>query len=539
MVAELRFTGAALADSANDVSSEQGKSGTAVVAALLDSAGCRFAHSSASSGCTDTARRDSVYALARSSASPPLTVEPERGLVVTWTAIPVKTSHRARRLLIATLTAALSSSAVTATAATGELDPTFGHDGRVTTDVSPGFFSAARDVALSSTGQIVAVGNTCGAAVCPGPGNMLADIAIARYRRDGSLDRRFSENGRKVTELTRLRDNIAYAVAVQPDDKIVVVGCAACELHGSNMVVLRYQADGRLDRAFGDNGIRSIDFGRASEAFDVALSPDGAITIAGCVGCSAHHWSGDRPTSKSDMAVARITPEGQLDKTFGSEGLARVSFGQRHDEARALALLPDGSVIAAGCATCDGDFSDVAVARLDAEGVLDETFGDGGKVRTDLGADDDASGIAMDGDDVVVAGGSGRRMAVVRYQGGGALDPTFASDGSARLRLPTDPSRANDVVVASGGAVMLGSTLRGDGAEEDWVLVRLGRHGDIDTAFGTDGVVTTDFPSADPDTRGDVGEALIVQPNGKLLGAGYAHLGPDVPTTFALARYRA
>jgi beta-propeller uncharacterized protein DUF5122 len=68
-------------------------------------------------------------------------------------------------------------------------------------------------------------------------------------------------------------------------------------------------------------------------------------------------------------------------------------------------------------------------------------------------------------------------------------------------------------------------------------LVRLDHDGVIDATFGTDGVVTTDFLNAEPRARGDVGEALIVQPNGKLLGAGYAHVGPDVPTTFALARY--
>jgi uncharacterized delta-60 repeat protein len=124
------------------------------------------------------------------------------------------------------------------------------------------------------------------------------------------------------------------------------------------------------------------------------------------------------------FSVARFDTDGTLDATFGEDGMARADFTPDGDWANALAIQPDGKIVAAGLAGWRGwqpEVSDTlfALARFNADGTLDDTFGGDGKVTTSFaGVRPEAEGVAIQADGKIVAAGrAGGRFAVARYLG--------------------------------------------------------------------------------------------------------------------------
>jgi uncharacterized delta-60 repeat protein len=160
----------------------------------------------------------------------------------------------------------------------GRLDPNFSSDGRVTTDFTPGF-DFASDVAIQADGRMVAAGST-------GEGSGDPRFALGRYRTDGSLDPSFGGDGRVLTQFP-FGEDIAHAVAIQEDGKIVVAGSSGEGGPFSRFAVGRYETDGALDATFSGNGkvttafIEGFDF---TLAHGVVIQPDGGIVAAGGVG---------------------------------------------------------------------------------------------------------------------------------------------------------------------------------------------------------------------------------------------------------------
>src|SRR6266536_426685 len=341
-------------------------------------------------------------------------------------------------LALALVTAVLPGAAV---AAPGDLDPSFGSSGKVTTDF--GGSDAASAVAIQTDGRIVAAGRS-------GSG----DFALARYNVDGSLDPTFGSSGMVMTDFGG--SDAASAVAIQPDGRIVTAGRSG----SGDFALARYNADGSLDPSFGSGGKVTTDFGGFDLALGVALQSDAKIVAAGQGG------------SSFDFALARYNADGSLDTSFGSGGIVTTDFGFGSGFGGALAIQSDGKIVAAGRAGSDfvvaryngdcspdasfgsggivttdfggllfdaafavalqsngkivvagsalGTSADFALARYTTDGNLDASFGSGGKVTTDFGGFDVASGVALQADGKIIAagqGGSGSDFALARYQG--------------------------------------------------------------------------------------------------------------------------
>ena len=436
-------------------------------------------------------------------------------------------SSRAARVLPAlafTLVITLTHPGRNAIAAAGDLDTSFDSDGKLTTDFFAGPDGAGA-VAVQPDGKIVVVGS----AVFGGGGR----FAVARYNSDGSLDQAFGAGGKVTTEFLSV-GSTASAVVVQPDGKIVVAG-STTEGPSVHVAAARYNPEGSLDHSFGAGGkvtTRFFDVGSGGGANAVALQPDGKIVIAG--------------HARGSFALARYRADGTLDPLFGSgTGKVVTPFG-RDGSVNAVAVQPDGKIVAAGAA--DGDF---AVARYETDGTLDRTFNTGGlqaftfargfanphSGEVSFDRAERATAVALYPDGRILLGGSVQATpsvfspALARLRPDGQLDATFSGNGLAIFRQSPALDRFS-VEQWVGLALQPNGKAVATAHGVTFNALRVNLDGELDQTFGGDGIVETDF---DPD-RHEEAMAVAVRPDGRIVVVGTS-LGVGSNRDFAVARY--
>jgi uncharacterized delta-60 repeat protein len=458
-------------------------------------------------------------------------------------------------ILAFTLLAILSSHqpSVVVHAASGDLDASFGTQGRVVTrffNNSPfGYsdFASARALAIQADGKIVAAGYARVLDTSTG-------FAVARYNPDGSLDPSFG-NGGKIT--TRISDNDqAYAVALQPDGKIVVAGTAyigpSPNSANYGFAVVRYNPDGSLDSSFdGDGKLITDFFDSLDQAFSVLVQRDGKIVAAGFA------TNGPNNGSTYEFAMVRYNPDGSLDSSFDGDGKVLTDFFGSGDRAYGALLQPDDKIVLAGVCYTPSSSADFALARYNPDGSLDLSFDGDGKVNTPFvnGNEEYASSIALAPDNKIVAAGwannnsssqGGRPdFAIARYHPNGALDTGF--DGDGRFTLDFDgindydqafgvEVQANGKIIAVGYAKNLDQNP--NGTHTDFAILRLNPDGTPDSSFGNNGRVWTDFGIFNPPSgiTGDTAQGVKIQPDGKIVVAGTISFHEHLHL-FAVARY--
>jgi uncharacterized delta-60 repeat protein len=290
----------------------------------------------------------------------------------------------------------------------GSLDQSFGNGGRVTTDFNNGT-DLATAVAVQGD-KIVVVGYTS-------PGDNTYYFALARYKKDGSLDSSFGNGGKVVSNFSGY--DFADAVAVD-GDKIVVAGETRAGTGGDNFAVARYNKNGSLDASFGTDGLVWTDFnGGLDSANGVALMGD-KIVAGGYV-----------QGANYDFGLVRYNKNGSLDSSFGTGGKVETDFGHGDDFGHAIDVKGD-RIVLVGSAS-NGTDQDFAAAEYDKRGVLDPHFNGTGMSTMSLGGDDEASGGGFGpGDTVVAAGyspGFTGGFAVARWTKSGAPDTSFGAGG--------------------------------------------------------------------------------------------------------------
>lgn len=269
---------------------------------------------------------------------------------------------------------------------------------------------------------------------------------------------------------------------------------------------------GALDDFFSGNGTQTA-FANGATAYAVAVDAKGRILVAGS------SFDG-RP----NFALARFTPSGAPDTTFGGDGRVETNLGGS-DYAFAMTLQRDGKILVAGERdTAKG--ADVALVRYTANGRLDDRFGGGdGKVFTDFGRRfQGANDVAVRKDGRIVIGGftsngSTGRWALARYGPKGKLDDTFGGDGRVTVDLSASNEQIHHIAIVDGQVVAAGYAEVS--LQPQFAIARFRSNGRLEKRFGTsDGWTLTDVS-----TGGDTGYGLAVQPNGKLVVVGYADNG--------------
>ncbi|MFF9850918.1 calcium-binding protein [Streptomyces litmocidini] len=398
-----------------------------------------------------------------------------------------------------------------ALAAPGDLDPTFGSDGRVTTPITGS--SEGNDVARQADGKLVVVGMS------------EAGFALARYGTNGALDPAFNGDGIVVSDFGG-GFHSANAVAIQPSDgKIVVAGTTEVVAEEGGgccfFSVARYNTDGSPDTGFGDGGLVRVDeFGGSADGADVAVQPDGRIVAVG-------------KGSGGGFALVRLTTGGNLDPTLGGDGAVVAGFTPTSPQdaggiARSMALQPDGKIVSVGYV--GNTAFDIGVVRYNPNGTLDTTFSGDGMVTADFGGTEFGNAAAVQSDGkILAAGAGGAGYALLRYNADGSPDTTFSGDGRTSVAFPGDGGFANAMALQQNGKIVLAGQADDPNSSEpnDFGLVRFQPNGAVDTGFGGDGFVVTGFNDFD-EARG-----VLVQPDGKIVAAGYG-----AGHQFALARYQ-
>jgi uncharacterized delta-60 repeat protein len=348
------------------------------------------------------------------------------------------------------------------------------------------------------------------------------NFGLARFNPDGSLDITFDGDGRVVTDFSG-SDEDAYAIALQPDGKIIVVGATYNTSTRNDFAVARYNTDGSLDSTFGGDGRVTTDImGHVDYASGVVLQADNKIVVAG------YSWNG----STYDFTLARYNPDGSLDSGFDGDGKVSTDFG-RSDYAYAIIRTGDKLVVAGKAS--NGSNDDFALARYNADGSLDTSFGTLGKVMTDFlsGLDRGRALLQQADGKLVVTGwavdGTNYNMALARYNVDGSLDDSFNGNGKVMTDFAGGADYAYGIALDTGNKlVVAGYTLFA--GDNDFALARYNADGSLDTSFDVDGMVTTDF-----NDLSDYGYALARQVDGKLVVAG--NVTTIAGTDLALARY--
>jgi uncharacterized delta-60 repeat protein len=265
--------------------------------------------------------------------------------------------------------------------------------------------SWANDVAIQRDGRIVLAGSR----LRGGDAQDNELVCVVRLLPDGRLDPSFDGDGTARLDMGYGNDG-AQAVTIQRG-RIVIAGRGRHQAAGARFGAARFRADGRLDRSFARRGYRTLSFGRQrlAGAYAVAATPNDRLLVAGSATIE-----GRAP----EFAIARLTAAGALDRTFGTSGRVRTAPGPFGGNALAIAPLSGGRVLVAGRAFADATYdpSDWALARYTPGGNLDRSFGAGGIVRTDFGTGSDgAAALALRPAGVVVAGEIYASVGVARY----------------------------------------------------------------------------------------------------------------------------
>ena len=401
-------------------------------------------------------------------------------------------------------------------AAPGDLDPTFGTGGIVTTPVgSPGF----NPIVMQPDGKLVVVGSS-GA-------QPTFDVAVARYNSDGSLDATFGTGGTVVTDLGGTdRNHVGSAIALQADGKIIVAGESSA-LGNFAFYAVRYNADGSLDTSFDSDGIVFTPIGtRHARAYAIAIQNDGKIVVGGYA-----------RVANNDFAIVRYCADGSLDNGincggsgFGTGGIVTTNIGGAQDQVYTLAIQDDGKILAGGYSnnTAGPNYA-FTVARYNTDGTLDTTFDSDGIAQTLFSTGQDLLyDIALQPDGKIVGAGfvpfsdnnPEQNVALVRYNTNGSADTTFGTSGTVKTNInPAGADEAYGLTLDSEGKILVvGRTRIGtSGGDFDFFLMRYDVNGVLDNTFGTNGLVIEDMGTGNNAARG-----VLVQPDNRIVIVGSA-----------------
>lgn len=405
----------------------------------------------------------------------------------------------------------------------GQLDPSFADDGRRLTDVG-GRNDQAR-AATVAPGRIL-VG---GSARLRGDTPEKPVPAVVSYTRKGALDRSFSHDGRRVIQrLGGVYRSEVGAILVRPGStRVVLAGTAVDDVFAG-----RLRERGSFDRSFASNGLRRIPIEGLPTVEDAALASNGRILLVG--------HTENLATGEVKLFAIRLRRNGEPDATFDEDGVVLTRFGQDAVvRGYGTAVQSDGRIVVVGEIG-----NNWIVARLMEDGSIDPTFGEAGVVYGAPRLVGPARATAIANGRIVAAGthfgGEGPKFAVARYFTNTAeLDPAFGTNGirytAFEHGVPSDEVAAL-VLEGRRRPLVLGTKQTSlSGPPARFAIAHYLPDGDLNAQFGRGGKASVSFPRASGARHRDLGAALLLQSNGRIIVAGTSQSSDD-DDDFAVAR---
>ena len=349
---------------------------------------------------------------------------------------------------------------------------------------------------------------------------------MVRLNNDGLLDEEFADQGVLIIDIEQ-RTELANAVVLQGDGKILVAGTSFVPNtsgggFNSLLLVARINTDGKLDTNFGVGGIAMIDSGKEiSIANTIAVSKDQKIIAGGYAGRSI--LSGD--SLSTDLLVVRLNTDGTLDNKFGNNGITTTSIGSLLDTIESLAIQENGKIVVGGYVIVDSnsnaDLINCFVAQYNVDGTLDSSFGKEGisRVIENSSPEEIINDIALRSDGKIIAVGStsssgtGTDIVVFRFLADGSLDSTFGINGKVITDFNVTVDYATGVEIQPDGRILVAGTTNVFGYS--FALVRYNQSGGLDKTFGENGKFVISFEDNNSYSR-----KAALQKDGKLLVVG-------------------
>ena len=335
------------------------------------------------------------------------------------------------------------------------------------------------------------------------------------FASQSDLDPTFGIGGKTIWSPNNNTESRAgVGMVVQPDGKIVMVG-GYTETQGTSIIlVVRFNPNGSIDTTFGTNGVVNVNFGANSESpVAIDIQPDGKLIVCGRTSV----------TGSQDVGVARLNPDGSYDQTFYVGGKVVFGFtvnGSPDFDWPSVVKVGAGGKIWVGGSTGPGPniLYYRHLARLNSDGTLDQTFGNGGRIIEGLGSGGWEDLLPNDDGSVIAAGDSSAQFSSsVFVQKIGNTGSTLW--GWGRTVQPGCYMSLNSLARQQDGKILVGGSDQCNAS-----IVRLNTGGSLDNTFAMTLVQGT-----------QVINALAVQPDGKVLGAiGFQSHGDD---GYSLARY--
>lgn len=319
----------------------------------------------------------------------------------------------------------------------GSLDSSFGTDGIAVLD--SGIEEVGKSMALLDNGKIII------------SGDMADHFGMARVNPDGSLDTSFGDNG--FVRTTFAFSSYAYGISIGDTGNIVLSGMVESFDYGGTfkMGLASYLEDGSLNTEFGDGGMKIVTIGDDLEfgVKNVQL-PDGKILLSG------HYFVGNTDL-RYHIGVVRLNPDGSLDTTYGDNGVARFFWLDEGQNYLNDMVLHNGDLYLAGHSLGNGN-EYFAIAKLDADGQLDESFGENGLIysNAEFGTADSAKRIAVHKDNKIVITGNTYNFiepinfVIARYLGDEEEDLGVQDLTSSDVKLYPNPASEQITVQWSG-----------------------------------------------------------------------------------------
>lgn len=404
----------------------------------------------------------------------------------------------------------------------GILDPTFNASGFDIMDIQQ--LDLFQDVIVQSDQKIVAVGMSFN-------DNYISTAYAMRFLPSGELDTEFGGDGRFFIEV----DNEAniYGVTINAEGKIILVG-STTDYQNYKMLLIQVNPDGSIDNSFGTNGITTVNVGlvevnKADYAFDVDIDADGNILVAGSSLDTAYM---NMPT------VVRFTPSGQVDQTFGNQGVASIPAIHGENVFDCIKVQNDGKIVAAGHYAQGLLWFVLLVTRFNEDGSLDQSFGDNGIIKYSYSnVDDEAYGLDITPQgNILIAGFVGSATYnydayVVQFKPNGQLDSTFGTNGVIIEDFGNYDVAKDVKVLDNGKIVVVGESGEGPPNAYDLAVWQYNADGSPDLSFGQNGMATHTIDDYNVMLHG-----LDIQSDGKVVAVGQARISAGGENDFFICR---